>query len=224
MRAPILFIFSGLPATGKTTLAKMLAQHCQATYLRIDTIEQGLRDLCHFQVEGEGYRLSYRIARDNLLLGNSVVADSCNPIWLTRKEWQQVALDADEERTFWAASAPKDSTSPEIETEIDMQVAFGARMADGEEDEARISFVDIEICCSDKGEHRRRVEQRVGERIHWIDNLSLPDWEQIQNREYHPWSGEVIHIDTSHRTEEEAFQSLLAALAQHGLELAKDVK
>ena len=45
-------------------------------------------------VEGEGYRLAYRIARDNLLVGTSVVADSCNPIELTRREWEQVARDA----------------------------------------------------------------------------------------------------------------------------------
>ena len=87
-----LYIFSGLPGTGKTTLAKSLASHVEAVFLRIDTIEQGLRDLCDFNVEGEGYRLSYRIAADNLRLGNSVVADSCNPIKLTRDEWQEVAL------------------------------------------------------------------------------------------------------------------------------------
>lgn len=63
-------------------------------HLRIDTIEQGLRDLCSFNVQGEGYRLSYRIATDNLKLGNSVVADSCNPIVLTRDEWENVALES----------------------------------------------------------------------------------------------------------------------------------
>ena len=87
-----LYIFSGLPGTGKTTLAKCLANYVKAAYLRIDTIEQGISDLCDFKVEGEGYRLSYRIAADNLRLGNSVVADSCNPIKLTRREWQEVAL------------------------------------------------------------------------------------------------------------------------------------
>ncbi|MGP1420494.1 MAG: AAA family ATPase [Tannerella sp.] len=88
----ILFLFSGLPATGKTTLAKALAQKYNAVYLRIDTLEQGLRDLCHYQVGGEGYRLAYRLAAENLRLGNHVVADSCNPISLTRKEWQEVAM------------------------------------------------------------------------------------------------------------------------------------
>lgn len=45
-------------------------------------------------MQGEGYRLAYRIAADNLRLGTSVVADSCNPIELTRREWEQVALEA----------------------------------------------------------------------------------------------------------------------------------
>lgn len=60
-------------------------------YVRIDTVEQGLRDLCDLSVEGEGYRLSYRIIRDNLALGINAIADSCNPIALTRHEWQAVA-------------------------------------------------------------------------------------------------------------------------------------
>lgn len=93
MTTPTLYILSGLPGTGKTTLSKLLAQSLKATYVRIDTVEQGLRDLCDFKVEGEGYRLSYRICRDNLELGQSVVADSCNPIQLTQDEWQAVATD-----------------------------------------------------------------------------------------------------------------------------------
>lgn len=86
-----LFIFAGLPGSGKTTLARQLARRLNAVHLRIDTIEQGLRDLCNVTVEGEGYRLAYRIAADNLQLGTDVVADSCNPIELTRREWEDVA-------------------------------------------------------------------------------------------------------------------------------------
>lgn len=44
-------------------------------------------------VEGEGYRLAYRIASDILKAGVGVIADSCNPIELTRREWEQVALN-----------------------------------------------------------------------------------------------------------------------------------
>jgi predicted kinase len=90
-RTSHLYIFSGLPGVGKTTLAKALSSRLNAVYLRVDTVEQGLIDLCNYQVEGEGYRLSYRVASDNLELGNIVVSDSCNPISLTRREWQEVA-------------------------------------------------------------------------------------------------------------------------------------
>jgi predicted kinase len=89
-----LYIFSGLPGSGKTTLAQLVAQRLRSAYLRIDTIEQGLRDLCSVDVQGEGYRLAYRIAADNLRLGVSVIADSCNPLELTRREWEQVAREA----------------------------------------------------------------------------------------------------------------------------------
>ncbi|WP_419831505.1 AAA family ATPase [Endozoicomonas atrinae] len=49
------YIFSGLPASGKSTLAQLLSKHLTAMYIRIDTIEQGLRDLCSLKVEGESY-------------------------------------------------------------------------------------------------------------------------------------------------------------------------
>ena len=90
----MLFIFSGLPGSGKSTLAMALARQTGAVYIRVDTIEQALRDLCGVDVEAEGYQLGYRIAMDNLRVGLSVVADSCNPIELTRREWERVALDA----------------------------------------------------------------------------------------------------------------------------------
>jgi predicted kinase len=88
---PVLYIFAGLPGSGKSTLAKAVSSQLKACYLRIDTIEQALRDLCACEVEGEGYGLAYRIAADNLREGQSVVADSCNPIELTRQEWEAVA-------------------------------------------------------------------------------------------------------------------------------------
>jgi predicted kinase len=91
---PTLYIFSGLPAVGKTTLARQLAAHLKSVYLRIDTIEQALREVCGIDVQGEGYDLAYRLASTNLKMGLSVIADSCNPIQRTRDEWDRTALNA----------------------------------------------------------------------------------------------------------------------------------
>ena len=92
MNVGTLIIFSGLPGSGKSTLATRLASKLAATYLRIDTIEQGLRDLCGIsEIEGKGYQLAHRLAQENLQLGNSVIADSVNPLGLTRSEWNRVA-------------------------------------------------------------------------------------------------------------------------------------
>lgn len=93
-REVILYILSGLPGSGKTTLARLLAARVGAAHVRIDTIEQALRDLCSVEVQGEGYRLAYRVASDILKVGVSAVADSCNPEEFTRREWEQVADDA----------------------------------------------------------------------------------------------------------------------------------
>jgi len=88
---PVLVILSGLPGTGKSTVAQRLARKLGYAYLRIDTIEQAIRDLCSFAVEEEGYLLAYQSAAENLRVGISVIADSCNPIELTRNAWEEVA-------------------------------------------------------------------------------------------------------------------------------------
>jgi predicted kinase len=87
----MLIILSGLPATGKTTIARELARRLAAVHLRIDTIEQALRDK-GLTVVDEGYRVAYALAEDNLRLGLTVIADSVNPLQITRQAWRNVAL------------------------------------------------------------------------------------------------------------------------------------
>ena len=164
---PTLYIFSGLPGTGKTTLSQALAKQISAVYLRVDTIEQAIRDLCAIDVQGEGYALAYRIAADNLGLGISVVADSCNPIELTRSAWEKVALQSDS------------------------------------------NHINIEIVCFDKSEHRNRIETRSSS----IPGLILPTWQDVENREFQPWSRNRIVIDTSGKSERVCFALLLSRLS-----------
>ena len=86
----MLIVLSGLPGTGKTTIARKLANEFAEVYLRIDSIEQSIRNAGK-PVEGEGYSVAHAVAEDNLRLGRIVVADCVNPWPLTRREWRAVA-------------------------------------------------------------------------------------------------------------------------------------
>jgi predicted kinase len=92
----MLIALSGLPGTGKTSIARELARRLRATYLRVDTVEQALRSCGTLEeVMAEGYETIYRLAEDNLNLGLTVVADSVNPLDITREAWEDVAREAD---------------------------------------------------------------------------------------------------------------------------------
>ena len=90
---PVLVAFGGLPGVGKTAIARELASQLDAVYIRIDSIEQALRDArgAGDQVHDSGYRVGYAITADNLRLGRIVVADSVNPLRVTRDAWISVA-------------------------------------------------------------------------------------------------------------------------------------
>ncbi|HMD39725.1 MAG TPA: AAA family ATPase [Candidatus Acidoferrum sp.] len=89
----MLIVFGGLPGTGKTTIARELARQIAAIHLRIDSIEQAIRDCGSVAppLDEAGYRVAYAIAEDNLRIGRIVVADSVNPLPITRDAWIEVA-------------------------------------------------------------------------------------------------------------------------------------
>ena len=159
-----LIAFGGLPGTGKSTLAQAIARERSATYLRIDTIEQSLRSsaILAGDVGPAGYLVAYALAEANLLLGRAVVADSVNPLAVTREAWRGVA----------AATASK--------------------------------IIEIEVVCSDKAEHRRRIETRVVD----VVGLAPPTWQDVVEREYAPWDRPRIVIETANRTADDALAEL----------------
>jgi predicted kinase len=159
----VLIVLSGLPGTGKTTIARKLTRELAAVYLRIDSIEQSIRGAGR-PVEAEGYSVAYAVAEDNLRLGRIVVADCVNPWPLTRSEWRSVA------------------------------------------DRTGVPALDVEIVCSDAGEHRRRVETRAAD----IAGHRLPTWQEVVERDYRPWDAERIVIDTARLSVEQSVRTILA--------------
>ena len=91
----MLIAFSGLPGAGKTSIARELAKRLHATYLRIDTIEQAIVSCGNIDpIMEEGYETAYRLAAENLHIGQHIVADSMNPLEITREAWAEVAREA----------------------------------------------------------------------------------------------------------------------------------
>jgi predicted kinase len=90
----MLIILSGLSATGKTTIARELARQLGAVHVRIDSIEQAIHDSradASAPVGDAGYRVGYAVAADNLSVGRTVIADTVNPLPVTRDAWVEVA-------------------------------------------------------------------------------------------------------------------------------------
>lgn len=92
----MLIVLGGLPGTGKTTIAKLLAARIDATYLRIDEIEHALHSMpgFHGDVGPAGYVVAYALAASNLGIGRPVVADCVNPVRASRQAWREVGSQA----------------------------------------------------------------------------------------------------------------------------------
>lgn len=97
----MLIILGGLPGVGKTAVARELARQLGAVHVRIDSIEEAILESgvlgspgVSSQINDAGYRVGHAIAADNLRAGRIVIADSVNPVPLSRDAWLEVAKRA----------------------------------------------------------------------------------------------------------------------------------
>lgn len=71
-----------------------------------------------------------------------------------------------------------------------------------------VPFLEVEILCSDKTQHRYRVENRLSD----IPGLTPPGWEQVQRRDYEPWEREHLQLDTAILSATECVDTILTRI------------
>lgn len=90
-----LISFAGLPGSGKSTIARLLARETGSVFLRVDEIETAIRMFEERQDIGpEGYHVAAALAASNLELGLDVIIDCVNPWTLTRDIFRAAAARA----------------------------------------------------------------------------------------------------------------------------------
>ena len=148
----------GAPRCGQTTVARRLSAEIGAVHVRLDTIEaamtaSGVIDRAGgwATVPDAGYRVAYAVVSDLLSAKHDVVADSVNPVAITRRAWADTAQAG------------------------------------------RATLIEVEVTCSDKDLHRRRVKERSSD----IEGLTVPTWQQVDERLYEPWDRWVLRVDTT---------------------------
>jgi predicted kinase len=77
---------------------------------------------------------------------------------------------------------------------------------------ASVAAVDVEVVCSDVGEHRRRVEAREPD----IAGQVLPTWQEVAERDYHAWDRDRLVVDTAASKVDAAVVAIVARLPARG--------
>jgi predicted kinase len=73
---------------------------------------------------------------------------------------------------------------------------------------AAVRAVEIEMVCSDAGEHRRRVEERVAD----IQGHRVPTWDDVMAGEYQVWDRARVVVETAGRAVSDVVAEVLGVV------------
>ncbi len=93
MTSQKLIVLSGLPGSGKTTVADGLSRHFSLPVFSVDPIEAAMwrGGLPRDQTGIAAYEVAIALAGEQLRLGHSVIADAVNPVEAPRAAWRNLA-------------------------------------------------------------------------------------------------------------------------------------
>lgn len=97
-----LIAMSGLPGSGKSTVAEGVARQIQAPIFSVDPAEAAMWTSGFSKADTglAAYKVVQALAAENLKLGLSVIIDAVNPVEAARNMWRELAEEHDVPLTF----------------------------------------------------------------------------------------------------------------------------
>jgi len=189
----MLVVFGGLPGTGKTTIAREVARRRGAFYVRIDTIEHSIRaGVPGGEIGVAGYAVAMALARENLSVGQIVVADAVNPVPEARDAWRNIAAKLSA-RLIEIEVVCSDALEHRRRVEARHAAWMAARDATGN------------AVGGDAIPHATAGATTA--------DLTQPTWDDVLKRHYVPWSEDHWVIDTALSSAEQAVAAICARMS-----------